>query len=196
MTERKEGVYGPDRLNYAGGTRRGGNQCILYADDTTARVTGELWPEIERKLERALDPLFKNLKENRVKVNEDKTGLMILGDRKARRKMIVNGGNMELTLAGKRIVTEERKKSLGLIISQNMNWTDHVNDTVRKCKFKLRSLKKLGGVVTEDQRKKLVEGVILSRLHQHLEVVSMGRRVDIEALQRVQNQAMMWIGGE
>ena len=71
-----------------------------------------------------------------------------------------------------------------------------MNDTVRKCKFKLRSLKKLGGVVTEDQRKNLVEGVILSRLHQHLEVVSMGRKVDIEALQRVQNQAMMWIGGE
>ena len=57
-----------------------------------------------------------------------------------------------------------------------MNWTDHVNDTVRKCKFKLRSLEKLGGVVTEDQRKRLVEGVILSRLHQHLEVVSMGRK--------------------
>ena len=121
---------------------------------------------------------------------------MILGDRKARRKLIENGGNMELTLAGKRIVTEERKKSLGLTISQNMNWTDHVNETVRKSKFKLRSLKKLGGVVTENQRKKLVEGVVLSRLHQHLEVVSMGRRVDVEALQRVQNQAMMWIGGE
>ena len=74
--------------NYAGGTRRGGSQCILYADDTTASVTGELWPEIERKLERALNPLFKNLKENRVKVNEDKTGLMILGDRKARRMMM------------------------------------------------------------------------------------------------------------
>ena len=74
----------------------------LYADDTTARVTGELWPEIERKLERALDPLFKNLKENRVnEVNEDKTGLMILGDRSARRRLIVNGGDMELTLAGK-----------------------------------------------------------------------------------------------
>ena len=196
MAERKDGVHGPDRLNYAGGNRRGGNQCILYADDTTARVTGELWPEIERKLERALDPLFKNLKENRVKVNEDKTGLMILGDRKARRKLIENGGNMAITLAGKRIVTEEKKKSLGLIISQNMNWTDHVNETVRKSKFKLRALKKLGGVVTEDQRKKLVEGVVLSRLHQHLEVVSMGRKVDIDALQRVQNQAMMWIGGE
>ena len=79
------------------------------------------WPEIERKLERTLNPLFENLKENRVKVNEDKTGLMILGDRKARRRLIVNGGDMELTLAWKRIKTEERKKSLGLIVSQNMN---------------------------------------------------------------------------
>ena len=122
--------------------------------------------------------------------------MIILGDRKARRKLIENGGNMAITLAGKKIFAEERKKSLGLIISQNMNWTDHVNETVRKCKFKIRSLKKLRGVVTEDQRKKLVEGVVLSRLHQHLEVISMGRKADVEALQRVQNQAMMWIGGE
>ena len=66
LSERKDGVYGPDRLNYKGGRREGGSQCILYADDTTARVTGELWPEIELKLERALNPLFDNLKENRV----------------------------------------------------------------------------------------------------------------------------------
>ena len=74
--------------------------------------------------------------------------------------------------------------------------SDALADTVMKCKFKLRSLKKLGGVVSEDQRKRLVEGVILSRLHQHLDVVSMGRKADLEALQRVQNQAMLWIGGE
>ena len=33
---------------------------------------------------------------------------------------------------------------------------------MRKCKFKLRSLQKLCGVVTEDQRRKLVEGVIMT----------------------------------
>ena len=38
---------------------------------------------------------------------------------------------------------------MGMVISQNMNWTDHVNETIRKCKFKLRSLKKLSGEVTE-----------------------------------------------
>ena len=67
---------------------------------------------------------------------------------------------------------------------------------LEKFYYSLRSLKKLGGVVTEDQRKRLVEGVILSRLHQHLEVVRMGRKVGLEALQRVQNIAMLWIGGE
>ena len=104
------------------------SNCILYADDTTARVTGELWPEIERKSERTLNPLFENLKENRVKENEDKTGLIILGDRKARRKLVLNGGDMEIELAGKKIKPEERKKTLGLIVSENMNWTDQVND--------------------------------------------------------------------
>ena len=105
------------------------------------------------------------------------------------------GGTRALELSGKKIEPETMKKSLGLI-SENMNWTDQVNDTIRKCKFKLRSLKKLKGVVNKGQRKKLAEGVILSRLHQHLEIVSTGRRVDLDALQRVQNAAMMWVGGE
>ena len=102
---------------------------------------------------------------------------------------------MELVLNTTLITTMIRKVQK-LVSSDALADTNNVNDTVMKCKFKLRSLKKLGGVMTEDQRKNLVEGVILSRLHQHLEVVTMGRKVDIEALQRVQNQAMMWIGGE
>ena len=63
LEERNCGVHGPDRLNYKGGRREGGRQCILYADDTTARVTGELWPEIEQKLERALNPLLERERE-------------------------------------------------------------------------------------------------------------------------------------
>ena len=140
--------------------------------------------------------MFANMKEDRLKVNEDKTGLIIVGDRKARRRLVRGGGTRALELSGKMIEPETMKKSLGLIISENMNWTDQVNDTVRKCKFKLRSLKKLKGVVNKGQRKKLAEGVILSRLHQHLEIVSTGRRLDLDALQRVQNAAMMWVGGE
>ena len=102
---------------------------------------------------------------------------------------------MELVLNAT-LITQMIRKVQKLVSSDALADTNNVNDTVRKCKFKLRSLKKLGGVVSEDQRKRLVERVILSRLHQHLDVVSMGRKADLEALQRVQNQAMLWIGGE
>ena len=54
--ERMEGVEGPDRLNYRGGKKQGERECVLYADDTTAKVTGEVWPELEVKLTRMLNP--------------------------------------------------------------------------------------------------------------------------------------------
>ena len=43
MEERPSEVLGPDRLNYKSKGRMGGSNCILYADDTTAKVTGERW---------------------------------------------------------------------------------------------------------------------------------------------------------
>ena len=55
---------------------------------------------------------------------------------------------------------------------------------------------RLRGVATMEQRKTLAEGVILSRLNQHLEVVSMGRRVDLAKLQSMQNRTMRWVTGE
>ena len=80
-----------------------------------------------------------------------------MGDRKARRRMMRSGGDTEMELAGKTVKPEENKKSLGAVISENMNWTAQVNIMVQRCKFKLRSLKKLKGVVTEDHRRNLAE---------------------------------------
>ena len=187
---------GPDRLRYRAGGRGGGGNCILYADDTSATVKGELWPELEVKLSRMLGPLFNQMKINRLKVNEDKTGLILIGSMAARRRLLEGGGRRTLMLAGEMIKPTNKAKSLGLIISEDMNWTDEVDSRVTKCSHKLRSLMRLRGVATMEQRKTLAEGVILSRLNQHLEVVSMGRRADLAKLQRMQNRTMRWVTGE
>ena len=44
-----------DRLNYKGGKKDGGSECVLYADDTLAKVTGEVCREIKLKVQRILD---------------------------------------------------------------------------------------------------------------------------------------------
>ena len=117
--EREGGKEGPDRLRYRGGKREGGGNCILYADDTSATQTGELWPQLEVKLMRMLKPLFEEMKLGRLKVNEEKTGLILLGSRPARRKLLEGGGRRMLTLAGEKIEPKPKAKSLGLVISED-----------------------------------------------------------------------------
>ena len=54
----------------------------------------------------------------RLKVNEDKPGLILLGRRMARRRLL-EGGGRTLKLAGKTIETKPKAKSLGLLLSED-----------------------------------------------------------------------------
>ena len=51
----------------------------MFEEKTSATQTGELWPQLEVKLMRMLTPLFEEMKLGRLKVNEEKTGLILLG---------------------------------------------------------------------------------------------------------------------
>ena len=95
--EQEGGKEGPDRLRYRAGKREGGGNCILYADDTLAIQTVELWSQLEVKLMRMLTPLFEEMKLRRLKVNEDKAGPILLGSRIAQRR-----GSKEDAPAGRR----------------------------------------------------------------------------------------------
>ena len=59
-------------------------------------MTGELRTQLEVKLMRMLTPLFEEMKLVRLKVNEDKTGLILLGSRMARRRLLEGGGRSSL----------------------------------------------------------------------------------------------------
>ena len=48
-------------------------------------------------------------------------------------------------------------------------------------------------MLRQDQRKTKAEGVILSRISYCLEVVSQGRKADLERLQSVQSKAARWV---
>ena len=100
--------------------------------------------------------------------NEDKTGLILMGSRAARRKLLEGGVNRTLNLAGEEIGTTPKAKLLGLILSEDMNWTDEV-----EAKFgnKLRSLMRLRCVASQTMFAK----------HCPKEVVSRGSRAEQDA---------------
>ena len=80
-----------------------------------------------------------------------------------------------------------------MIITNDLTWRDQVDKTVKSCNSKQSGLWKCTSLLRQDQRKAKAEGVILSRIGYCLEVVSQGRKTDLERLQSVQSKAARWV---
>ena len=82
---------------------------------------------------------------------------------------------------------------IGLIISNDLTWRNQVDKVVKSCNSKQSGLWKCTHLFRKDQRKTKAEGVIFSRLNYCIEVVSQGRKVDLERLQSVQTKSARWV---
>ena len=162
----------------------------IYADDTQSRTSARTLEELERRNSRGLTAVCKELKELRLKVNEDKTVYMIMATAGRRRQENLES---EITVCQDTVKSSKTGKCLGLIVSDNLSWEKQIDKVVESCEKKQRGLWKCTGLMTKDQRKTKAEGVVLSRLNYCLEVVSQGRQKDLEKLQRVQSAAARWV---
>ena len=162
----------------------------IYADDTQSRASAKTKKELEERNSRGLTKVCEQLKALRLKVNEDKTTYMILATqgRRAREDL-----ESEIVVCGEKVKSVKVGKALGLLVSHDMTWKDQVDKTVKSCQDKLRGLWKCTEYLKQHQRKVKAEGVILSRLTYCLEVVSTGRKVELERLQGVQGAAARWV---
>jgi hypothetical protein len=55
---------------------------------------------------------------------------------------------------------EENVRNLGAIIDENLTWTAHTNDIVKKVHFKLKHLSTFRNVLNEDVKKNLVNSIV------------------------------------
>ena len=72
-------------------------------------------------------------------------------------------------------------------------WNDQINKVVKSCQEKMRGLWKCTEFLKQNQRKVKAEGVIMSRLTYCLEVVSCGRKAELEKMQGMQSAAARWV---
>ena len=162
----------------------------IYADDTQSRASAKTKEELERRNSRGLTRVCEELKALRLKVNEDKTTYMILATqgRRARENL-----DSEIIVCGERVKSVKVGKALGILVSDDLMWKDQVNKVVKSCQEKLRGLWKCTEFLKQQQRKVKAEGVIMSRLTYCLEVVSCGRKAELEKMQGVQSAAARWV---
>ena len=94
---------------------------ILYADDTTLLASGKNINDITEVMNTELKNVSLWMEYNYLKINISKTCCILFGP-----KILTNLHNFQIFLNNEAIKRVDSTKFLGVIISSNLNWKDHI----------------------------------------------------------------------
>ena len=165
------------------------SECSIYADDNSVGGKAETVEELKGKTETVLHKVFKHMKSSRLLVNPD---VMLMASYQKRTK---NNLEFKVEVEGMTIKEVSNAHLLGVEISNNFSWDAQVNETVEKCSTRLNGLYKINREVGREEKKKLAEGIIVSKLRYAIEVTSSGSESSLNRLQSMQSKTARFILG-
>ena len=112
-------------------------KMTLFADDSANRATARTRQELEKRMVWGLERVFISMKANRLKVNADKTTYMMIAGPGRRGKE-----DLESTLhvQGEEIKSVRLGKCLGVVINNNLTWTDQTQQVIASCRNRMTAL--------------------------------------------------------
>ena len=122
----------------------------FYADDTTLYVVFASLEIIERNLQVALDCLAKWCKCNGMLINTAKTKVMLITTHQKRTSLI--NGQLSLHLNNDELNMITIDKVIGIIIDNNLTWSQHVDKVCKKITTNLWLLSRIKEYLTIPQR--------------------------------------------
>ena len=129
----------------------------MYADDTTLTVSGSNATEVEQKLTKSMENVFSWVTKNRLVLNADKTNVMLIGPRS-----ILNGvKDFSVTLNGSFLKRVKEAKCLGVIIDEELRWTEHVEKVVKTAQKNISVIKRAKSYVSARSLKLLYNAIVL-----------------------------------
>ena len=108
-----------------------GADVIQYADDTQVIVSGKKshLENLIQNMELALASLDGWFRANSLKVNPNKTQLMIFGTRQNLRTL----PNVTVAFRGVTLETHTEVKNFGVIFDRHLSWEQHISMVTRRC---------------------------------------------------------------
>ena len=122
---------------------------------------------------------------NRLKLNDDKTEVLLCGPKARRDQIDCNS----LQVGEASISFADSVRDLGLIIDSELSMVDHITSVVRNCYFQIRLLGKLRPLLTREAAASIAIATITSRLDYCNSVLWGLPATQLDRLQRVQNAA-------
>ena len=163
---------------------------VCFADDTTLSCSSNDSNTLSEQLSAKFKLIAAFLVSNRLKLNDDKTHLLVLTTSQGRRR--AEADHVQITTPTANIVPSSSEKLLGAWIHQDLKWSEHLQDNqeslMRSLSLRLGALKKLGRVASLRTRKMIANGVFMSKLSYLISVWGGCEGYLLRSLQVIQNK--------
>ena len=123
-----------------------------YADDSTPYCSGVDYEGVSKNLEKSSAILFKWLNDNYMKINTDKSHLIMSGNAK-----------VTANIDGNFIESENQQELLGILIDSNLTFDDHITNICKKVSQKLNALTRVSTYMDIPKRRLLMKSFISSQ---------------------------------
>lgn len=159
-----------------------------YADDTQSYLvidSRENWNSVVPRLEVCLSDISSWMHSNMLKINQDKTELIIFAPKHHAKDL----SNCELLFDGTIVHESAFVKNLGAYFDQTLSMDKQANAISKSCFFHLRNIGRIRPFITMNACKTLINSLVTSRLdYANVLLAGVNSKV-ISKLQRVQNTA-------
>lgn len=160
----------------------------FYADDTQLYLVFEPlenWIDISKRLEDSLTDISSWMCSNMLKLNEDKTEVMLF----APKHRVKDLQDCHLTFGGNVVTSSECVKNLGVYFDKTLSMNQQVSSVSKSCFHQIRNIGRIRPYITENACKTLVCSLVTSRLD-YCNALLYGLPASvIQRLQRIQNTA-------
>ena len=170
--------------------QRHGIKYHLYADDTQLYL--DVDPHCKTDIKDSLDKLKKCLIEirswmieNCLKLNEEKTEILILGT--AQHTKLLNISSIDI--CGKDIRIANSAKNIGFTLDPTLQLSHQVNNVCKTCYYHIRNIWRIRKSLNVESTKTLVHAMVMPRLDFMNSLYFGLKNSEIQKLQKVQNAA-------
>ena len=143
-----------------------GSKVHMYADDTMIMFRGSNTNELQKVMNRGLDQVANWLQHHKLTLNANKTKFMIVGTQ--RRVSVFY--NIQISINRYSIERVKAYKYLGVMLDENVSWSEHMNYTAKKVSRTIGFLKRSAKPALPAETIKLLSNVMVMPLFDYCNV--------------------------
>ncbi len=155
-----------------------------YADDTQLYFSFQPDdPTVTARIAACLSDISSWMMDHHLQLNLAKTELLVISANPSLHH------NFSIQLGSSTITPSRTARNLGVVIDDQLSFTDHIATTARSCRFALYNIRKIRPFLSEQAAQLLVQALVLSRLDYCNALLAGLPACTIKPLQLIQNAA-------